>query len=69
MAAGRFKSECLGVLDRVSRTGEPMVVTKRGRPVAKIVSVEPPSKGTLRGSVRYLGDIVEPLGEKWGTED
>ena len=65
--AGRFKAECLALLDRVEQTGEPVVVTKRGRPVAEVVPIRA-RKGTLKGSVRVRGDIVRPILDTWDLE-
>jgi prevent-host-death family protein len=67
--AGRFKAQCLKLLDEVAETGETIVVTKRGKPVAKIEPVEEPP--SLRGSVVYLVDDDELLfstGEVWDVE-
>jgi prevent-host-death family protein len=61
--AGKFKEKCLAILDEVAETGEILVITKRGKPVARLSPVgEPPS---LRGTVTYHGDIVAPLGIAW----
>ena len=60
--AGEFKSKCLALLDRVSETRQEIVVTKRGRAVAKVVPIEAPS---LRGSVLEADDIVEPIDVTW----
>jgi prevent-host-death family protein len=64
IAAARFKATCLAVLDQVEQTGEPVLVTKRGRPVAKIVPVAPEGRrhpqDALRGSVTFLGDVLSP---------
>ena len=68
IAAGEFKAKCLELLDRVARDGDSLVVTKRGRPVAKVVPVEPRVRRSLRRSVRYLADIVEPIGDEWTVE-
>jgi prevent-host-death family protein len=66
----RFKAECLSMLDSVARTGEEIVVTKRGRPIARVIAaVEPES---LLGSVRFLvGDeeLVAPLDAGWDAEE
>ena len=61
----KFKATCLAVLERVRRTGQPIVVTKYGEPVAEVVPPAPGSRepdwlGSMRGTVRYLGDIVSP---------
>lgn len=66
--AGTFKARCLSLLDRVARTGEPLVVTKRGKAVAKVVPLEIEDPRPLRRSIRYHGDIVAPLGEEWEAE-
>jgi prevent-host-death family protein len=69
IAAARFKAQCLKLLDEVAETGETIVVTKRGKPVARVEPVvEPPS---LKGSVIYLVDDDELLfstGEAWDAE-
>lgn len=62
VTATRFKAECLGLLDEVSETGASLVVTKRGRPVARVVPVE--AMPSLRGSVTYLVEdeaLIEPV--------
>lgn len=69
MPVSKFKATCLAVIERVRRTGEPVLITKRGVPVAQLVPPPPPPKprsafGVLHGTVEYLGDIVEPLGEE-----
>jgi prevent-host-death family protein len=69
IAAGQFKARCLRLLDEVAETGETIVVTKRGKAVARIEPmVEPPS---LKGCVIYLVDDDELLfstGESWDAE-
>jgi len=65
IAAAKFKATCLAVLDHVERTGEPVLVTKRGRPVVKVVPVTPEGdrypQDALRGSVTFLGDVLSPV--------
>lgn len=56
--AGKFKSQCLALLDDVASTGQEWVVTKRGRPVAKIIAVEQPQP--IDGSVIHCGDLISP---------
>jgi len=66
ISAAEFKARCLALLDEVCATKETVVVTKRGKPVARVVAVEEPVRPrTLRGSVRYLGNIVAPIDEAW----
>jgi prevent-host-death family protein len=68
MAAGRFKAECLAVLDRVAATGDTVVVTKRGKPVAEVVPVRRAVARSLRGSVREHGDITAPVIGAWDVD-
>jgi prevent-host-death family protein len=63
MPAGYFKARCLKVMDEVRSTREPVVITKRGRPVAMLVPTEgQPGDifGCLKGEVEIVGDIVSP---------
>jgi prevent-host-death family protein len=64
--AGEFKSRCLALLDEVAATGREIVVTKRGRPVARVLPPEGAEPASLVGSVRFHGDLVAPFHEDWG---
>jgi prevent-host-death family protein len=69
MAAGKFKDRCLKTLDEVAATKSTIVITKRGRPVAKLVPyVEPTKKAGLAGSV--LKEVGDPFGtgEQWDAD-
>jgi prevent-host-death family protein len=62
--AGQFKARCLKIMDQVQSTREPVVITKKGRPVAKLVPAEEPSDdflGRLSGTMKIVGDITQPL--------
>jgi prevent-host-death family protein len=64
----RFKATCLAALERVRKTGEPLLVTKRGVPIAQVIPPPPPEAapsafGSMRGTTEELGDVVEPLPE------
>jgi prevent-host-death family protein len=62
--AGQFKAQCLALMDEVEKTREPIVVTKRGKPVAKLVPAEPEKDdlfGFWKGDVKINGDIVAPV--------
>jgi prevent-host-death family protein len=66
IAAAKFKAQCLRVMDDVQATRETVVITKKGRPVAKLVPAEPPSQdflGCLAGIIRICGDIESPVQE------
>lgn len=66
VSAARFKAECLGLLDRVARTKRSIVVTKRGKPVARVVPLEEPR--SLEGSILAEDDLVSPTGARWSAE-
>ncbi len=71
IAAGKFKATCLALLDEVQQERKEIVVTKRGKPVARIVPVDdkvPNLFGRMKGSGIILGDIVSPTGEVWDAE-
>ena len=65
IAAGEFKAKCLAVMDEVQAKREPITITKRGKPVAKLVPVEEEQKdsifGFMKGKVKILGDIESPI--------
>lgn len=66
--AGEFKAKCLKLMDEVSRTGEPVVITKNGRPIAQLAPIrnKPQSLyGALKGKVKIKGDIVAPTDAEW----
>ena len=62
MAISKFKATCLAVLERVRRTGQPLRITRFGKPVADIVPPAPEPKrrswlGSMRGTAKIKGDI------------
>jgi prevent-host-death family protein len=64
MAAGEFKAHCLQVMDQVNSTRMAVVITKRGKPIAKLVPVEQSRSevfDSLKGKIEILGDIVSPV--------
>jgi len=72
MAAGAFKANCLAVMDDVQAKHETIVITKHGKPVAKLVPVEPQGDdifGFLRGKVTITGNVVSPTlsRREWGN--
>ena len=61
IAAGKFKDVCLKALDDVARTKTPIVITKRGHPVARLVPfVKPTPRRSLAGSI--LKEVGDPFG-------
>lgn len=69
MPAGVFKAQCLAIMDQVLKSGEPVVVTKRGKPVVKVVPAENQSDdifGYMKGKFKIVGDVVGPVfAEDW----
>ncbi len=72
ISAAKFKTNCLGLMDDVRRTRKPVLITKRGRPVARLMPVEDTVTkslhGYLKGSVTVKEDIVAPIDEEWDAE-
>lgn len=78
MAAGEFKAKCLAVMDEVEAKREAVVITKRGRPVARLVPIDRPEGGDsifgcLRDEVTFLTDPedwVKPIvpEEDWSED-
>ncbi|MBX3228597.1 MAG: type II toxin-antitoxin system Phd/YefM family antitoxin [Labilithrix sp.] len=61
--AAQFKAKCLALMERVAATGEEVVITKHGRPVAKLVQAVEPRKssfGFAKDMVLYMGDVMSP---------
>ena len=66
--ASEFKAKCLQLMDRVAETGQPLVITKNGRPVAQLgpVVTRPPTlAGAHRGQITVVEDILSPNDEEW----
>jgi prevent-host-death family protein len=64
IAAGEFKARCLTLMEDVRSTREPLIITKRGKPVAKLVPIEDAKDdfiGRLKGVFRVVGDIESPI--------
>jgi prevent-host-death family protein len=64
MPAGEFKARCLRVMEEVKKYRTPVVITKKGRPVAKLVPPDAPATdvfGCMAGSARIVGDIEAPV--------
>lgn len=67
IGAGDFKAKCLQLLDDVAEHRESLVITKRGKPVAKLVPMPPDTElfGALAGSVLDEADIIAPIDAEW----
>lgn len=66
--ASEFKAKCLALMDQVARTGEAIVITKNGKPVAELRAHQPPRAKSLiglhKGRIEVLGDIIAPVGSR-----
>lgn len=74
IAAGEFKAKCLALLDEVNETGQELIITKRGKPTAKLIPFRARKKGSflgrLEGILKINGDpddLIKPVfpAEDW----
>jgi prevent-host-death family protein len=66
--ASEFKAKCLALIDEVAATGESVIVTKHGKPIAELVpdrSAQKSPFGIWKGKVEITGDIISPLDVEW----
>ena len=71
MKASEFKAKCLRLMDEVAENGGEIVITKNGKPVAKLTAFQERPKtlfGTGRGRMKILGDIINPLDAEWEAQ-
>ncbi len=72
ISASEFKAKCLGLMDEVAETGEEIVITKRGNPVARLVPSRERFKapfGFYKDRMEILGDIISPIDDmEWEEE-
>src|SRR6516165_9843689 len=70
MKASEFKAKCLAIMDEVERTGQPVVITKKGKPVADLVphrASRPKALGLLKDRLFITGDIISPIDVEWAA--
>ncbi len=71
MSATVFRARCYRLMDEVAETGEEIVITKRGKPVAQLRPIRPVRKsmfGRDRDIIKILGDIEAPIDLEWDAE-
>jgi prevent-host-death family protein len=70
VSASELKARCLALLDKVAETQVPIVVTKRGKAIAKLVPLEGGEPPSLLGSVSYDAeeDLLAPVDETWDAD-
>lgn len=72
--AAEFKAKCLKLIDEVAASHQPLVITKRGKPVARVVPIEPQAPlpdmfGYMKGTGEIVGDIIDLPSESWSAEE
>ena len=68
VGAGKFKAQCLALLNKVAKEHETILVTKRGKPVAKVIPIKEAQKNLreqLKGSVLKEKDLISPISAQW----
>ena len=66
--ASEFKAKCLALMDEVERTGQGVVITKNGKPVAELVphrGRKKNARGILKNRLFITGDIISPIDVEW----
>jgi prevent-host-death family protein len=65
VSISEFKAKCLGLVEQVQKTRQPLRITRHGKPVAELIPTGPDRKrkflGDMKGTVEILGDIVSPV--------
>jgi len=69
IAISEFKAKCLALLERVEKTKQPIRITRHGKPVAEVVPAAPmvdraALMGSMRNSIKILGDIISPASDE-----
>lgn len=64
--AAEFRTRCFKILDEVAATHKQVIITKRGKPIARIVHIDQPDRkdpllGALSGTGRTVGDLTQPI--------
>jgi prevent-host-death family protein len=72
--AGEFKAKCLHLMDLIKKQRVPIIITKRGVPIAKLIPIEEETTsqnlfGRLKGSVTIKNDIIASTKEKWEADE
>ena len=70
MKASEFKARCLALMDEVAESGEEIIITKHGKPVAKLAPCEskPRTLFGAGGEIAMHDDLIEPVDVEWEAE-
>lgn len=73
IAAGKFKAQCLKIIEEIGNLYPELIITKRGVPMAKLIPIKQPPKvfsfGCAKDTVLFVGDIVSPINENWQADE
>jgi prevent-host-death family protein len=73
LTAVEFQSKCIELMDQVKENHEEVIITKDGKPIAKLIPMGEETAGSLFGfmkdTVKINGDIVASIDEKWDVEN
>jgi prevent-host-death family protein len=69
LTVSKFKATCLAVVKEVAESKKPVIITKRGKPIAELIPyVEETEQVPLKDTVAFMGDIISPVtAEEWET--
>lgn len=72
ISAAEFKAKCLKIMDTIHHTREEVVITKRGKPIARLLPTGTPSRkspfGCMQGQASSNDDLIQPTGEVWNAD-
>ena len=72
ISAGKFKSECLKIMDQVEKKRSKIIITKRKVPIAQLVPLDEEGIqvfGQLKGTLQFSGDLTKPIEEAWDADN
>ncbi len=69
--AAQFQKDCVQLLEKVHALNKEIIITKHGKPWAKLAPVDDPASlpfiGSLTGVGRTVGDVLAPFDDEWGV--
>jgi len=72
VAISEFKAKCLQLLEQVHKTKQPVIITKRGKPIAEVgpflPAPAPEWMGSMKDRIEILGDVVSPASDQGDWE-
>jgi prevent-host-death family protein len=60
-----FEANCVDLLEEIAGSGNDIVITRDGKPLAKVVPIESSLRGPMFGTIEIVGNIVEPIDDEW----